>query len=175
VVLGEIRAFNDWDWNGARGEFERALAIDSADTDALRGMAMMVLAPEGRIKDAIGEMNRVVDLDPLDADAGTQLGILLYLDQQSDAAIAQWKKTDSAEARAILSRIDSQPHADAPAFWQASAYANAGDQARAIAQLDRAYDQHDPMLAYVRTWPAFKEIRPTAGFQSLLKKMNLTR
>jgi serine/threonine-protein kinase len=178
VVLGEIRASNDWDWNGARGEFERALAIDSADTDALTGMAMMVFAPEGQVKDAIGELNRVVDLDPLDPAPAADLGLLLYLDRQSDAAIAQLKKADSAEAREMLQRI-SQGARKAPesetAFDAACAYAKLGEKNRALDELDRAYDQHDQKLAYLKSWPDFDALRADPRFQALLKKMNLAR
>jgi TolB-like protein len=181
VVLGEIRAFHDWDWNGASGEFERALAIDAADPDALRGMAMMVLAPGGRIKDAIGEMNRVADLDPLNPASAMGLGTLYYVDRQFDAAIAELKKVDSAEARDLLwdADVDSgKPAAGAkPAspFERASADARLGEKAQALDELDRAYDGHDQKLAYVKTWPAFDALRSEPRFQALLKKMNLAR
>jgi TolB-like protein len=183
LVLGEIRAIQDWDWNGASGEFERALAIDSADPTALRGMAMMVLAPDGRIKDAIGEMNRVVDLDPLNPASVTGLGLLLYLDRQFDAAIAQLKKVDSTEARDLLWNVyaDSgkpaagEEPAEASHFGRACADARLGDQAHAFDELDQAYDQHEERLAYVKTWPAFEGIRSEQRFQALLKKMNLAR
>jgi TolB-like protein/Tfp pilus assembly protein PilF len=173
VVLGEIRAFNDWDWNGASGEFERALSIDAADPDALRAMAMMYLAPAGRIKDAMGEMNRVVDLDPLNPAPAAQLGLLLYLDRQTDAAIAQLKKVDSAEARDLLSQVAGGKPDDP--FGRACADARSGDQAGALDELERAYAEHDERLAYVRPWPAFNGIRSEPRFQALLKKMNLAR
>jgi TolB-like protein len=183
VVLGEIRAFNDWDWNGASGEFERALAIDAANPEALRGMAMMVLAPAGRIKDAIGEMNRVVDLDPLNPSAAVGLGMLYYLDRQFDAAIVQLKKVDSAEARDLLWNVyadSGKPGAgekrdEASHFGKACADARIGDKDHAFDELDRAYDRHDERLAYVKTWPAFDGIRSEPRFQALLKKMNLAR
>ena len=183
VALGEIRAFNDWDWNGASGEFERALAIDAANPEALRGMAMMVLAPEGRIKDAIGEMNRVVDLDPLNPAAVTGLGMLFYLDRQFDAAIAQLKKVDSAETRDLLWNVyadSGKPPAgenpdDASHFGKACADARLGDKEGALSELERAYDQHNEQLAYVKTWPVFDGIRSEPRFQALLKKMTLAR
>jgi TolB-like protein len=183
VVLGEIRAFNDWDWIGASGEFERALAIDAADPEALRGMAMMVLAPEGRIKDAIGEMNRVADLDPLNPAAATGLGILYYLDRQFDAAIAQLKKVDSAETRDLLWNVyaDSGKHTagenpgQASHFGKACVDARLGDKEHAFDELDRAYDRHEERLAYLKTWPALDGIRSEPRFQALLIKMNLAR
>ncbi len=153
VVLGQIRAFNDWDWNGANGEFERALAINSADSDALRGMAMMYLAPIGRVKDAIGQMNRVMDLDPLNSTAAAERGMLLNLDRQVDTA---------------------KEGAESP-FGRACAAARRGDKAQALDELDRAYDQHDEQLAYVKTWPALEGLRSEPRFQALLKKMNLAR
>jgi TolB-like protein/tetratricopeptide (TPR) repeat protein len=178
VVLGEIRAVNDWDWNGARGEFERALAIDSADTDALHWMATMVLAPAGRVKDAIGEVNRAMDLDPLNPAPAADLGLLLYLDRQSDAAIAQLKKTGSTEARELLQRIShdaGEAGEKETAFDAACADAKLGDKTRALDELDRAYDQHDWLLAYLKTWPELDPLRSEPRFQALVKKMNLAQ
>jgi TolB-like protein len=182
VVLGQVRAFNDWDWNGARGEFERALSMDPADPEALRGMAMMVLAPEGRIKDATGEMNRVVDLDPLNTTAAAHLGMLYYLDRQFDAASTQLKRVDSAEARELLWNVDADSgkpvaggNRDQTPFGKACAAARHGDKAQALDELDQAYDQHDERLAYLKTWPAFDGIRSEPRFQALLVKMHLAR
>ncbi len=182
VVLGQVRALNDWDWSGARGEFERALSIDPADPEALRGMAMLALAPEGRIKDALGVMSRVVDLDPLNPAAAAELGILLYLDRQFDAAIAQLKKVDSAEARDLVWNVYADSGKPAPGeeptqtpFAKACADARRGDKAQALDDLDRAYDLHDGQLAYLKTWPAFDGIRSDPRLQALLRKMNLAR
>jgi tetratricopeptide (TPR) repeat protein len=182
VALGQVRAVNDWDWSGARGEFERALSIDPADPDALRGMAMLALAPEGRIKDALGVMSRVVDLDPLNPVAAAELGMLFYLDRQFDEAIAQLKKVDSAEARNLLWNVyadSGKPAAgEEPTqtlFAKACADTRKGDKAQALDDLDRAYDQHDRQLAYLKTWPGFDAIRSEPRFQALLRKMNLMR
>ena len=166
VVLGYIRAGNDWDWNGARGEFERAMAINSADVHALRGMAMTVLAPTGRLKDAIGEMNRVVDLDPLDPIPAGELGLLLTVDRQPDAASAQFAKFGIGPPKA---------GEDDTAFLAACKYAKAGEKTRALDELDRAYDQHYWLLAYSKTWPDLDSLRSEPRFQALLKKMNLAR
>ena len=40
---------------------------------------------------------------------------------------------------------------------------------------ERAYDQHNQQLAYVKTWPVFDGIRSEPRFQALLKKMTLAR
>jgi TolB-like protein len=173
VVLGELNA-GDWNWRGARGELERALALNSADPEAMTALAMWYLAPMGSVKDAIGEMNHVVDLDPLNPDARTDLGLLLYLDKQNDAAVAQLKGVDSAEAKFLLSLMNSvSGEASENPFRKACALARRGELNGAMDALDQAVAQHDPYLAYLKTWPAFDTLRSGPRFQALLKKLNL--
>jgi TolB-like protein/Tfp pilus assembly protein PilF len=172
IVLGRVKSFNDLDWNGARTEFERALAIDSADPEALRGMAMTVLAPEGRIKDAIGQMNRVVDLDPLNPAAATDLGVLLYLNGEFDASIAELKKAGSPEAQEMLRGMQTGSGA---AIWAAQSDAKKGEKAAALDQLERAYQQRDPLLPYLKTLPGIDAIRSEPRYQALLAKMHLQK
>lgn len=202
VVLGELAA-RDWNWKGARGEFERGLAINSADPRAMAALAMWYLAPMGNVKDAIGEMNHVQDIDPLNPTVRMQLGTLDNLDHQFGAAIELLKNDKPNEAlfQAYLGagRIEeargANPNIDNPEmlaaegkadearrilatdhvspFRAACAYARMGDKDRAIDQLEIAYRQHEEMLAYLKTWPVFDTLRSDPRFQALLKKLNL--
>ena len=172
VVLGELKA-NTWDWRSALGEFERALAINSADPHAMRALAMLNLAPMGHVKDAISEMNRVLDLDPLDPAVRHDLGLLLYLDREFDAAVAQLKDLNSPHVRFLLAQIRGGEAEQPNAFAKACSYARAGDPAHAMDSLEEAYQQRDPDLAYLKTWPAFDALRSDPRFQALLKKLNL--
>ncbi len=52
-------------------------------------------------------------------------------------------------------------------------YFNLGDEERAFAWLDKAYQERDGILPYSKVNPSFDLIRPHPRFQKLLKRMNL--
>ena len=64
VALARIRMFCDWDWNGARQDFERALAINPACAEAHHMVAHWHEAMGG-FDQALAEMDRALDLEPV--------------------------------------------------------------------------------------------------------------
>jgi tetratricopeptide (TPR) repeat protein len=52
-----------------------------------------VLAPMGRHEEAIAEMKRALELDPLSLATNFSFGYILYLARENDQAIAQLQKT----------------------------------------------------------------------------------
>jgi hypothetical protein len=49
----------------------------------------------------------------------------------------------------------------------------AGDPARALGLLERAYEERDPNMPLVGCLPVFGPLRAEPRFQELLRKMNL--
>ena len=78
-------AFQAGDLKKARAAYERSLADDPRNTDALRGAAAVALR-QGRSGDAEAYYRRLVEVDPLDA--GGQAG-LVGLDDRADPAAAE--------------------------------------------------------------------------------------
>jgi serine/threonine protein kinase/tetratricopeptide (TPR) repeat protein len=54
----------------------------------------------------------------------------------------------------------------------AEAYAQLGEKDRALALLERGYEERDAALAYINTWPLWDPIRSDPRFQALLRRMN---
>jgi hypothetical protein len=58
-------------------------------------------------------------------------------------------------------------------FDAASNYAMAGDHARALDWLEKAYADRDPNMPYIGCIPYFAPLRAEPRFQALLRQMNL--
>jgi tetratricopeptide (TPR) repeat protein len=79
------------------------------------------LAPRGRSSEALAELKRAEELDPLSLAINTTHGYLLYLARDNDAAVAQLHKTleidaNFAVAHMYLGRVYAQKKMFAPAI-----------------------------------------------------------
>ena len=72
LALGIVKLQYDWDWAGAKAELDRALQVIPGSAFALQWRARW-LETQGRMDEAISEMQRSVALDPL---SGATLGDL---------------------------------------------------------------------------------------------------
>jgi TolB-like protein/predicted Ser/Thr protein kinase len=89
--LARNRIGFDWDWSGARAEFERALQLNPGYGTAHYWYSYYFLAM-GKLEDAAQKVKRAVELDPLSLNTNAELGRnFLYL-RQYDAAIEQERK-----------------------------------------------------------------------------------
>jgi TolB-like protein len=91
--LGMVRILYDWDWAGAEPEFLRALELNPGEAGARLAYAMTFLAPAGRVKEAIEQMRRARELDPLSLVINTYLGVLYSFARDPDKAIPQLQAT----------------------------------------------------------------------------------
>ncbi|HVP66826.1 MAG TPA: hypothetical protein VMT17_06145 [Anaeromyxobacteraceae bacterium] len=73
---GLVRQEYDWDWAGARADFEKALALGPADPGAMAQLAFL-LANLGLFADAAAHARRATELDPLSPIAWQALGYSL--------------------------------------------------------------------------------------------------
>ena len=90
---GYVRAILQRDWAGAQEDMERALALNPGDADARSRYAIFVLAPLGRLTEAIQYCLRATEVDPLAAQAWNALGLLYLNDAQFERAIAALRRS----------------------------------------------------------------------------------
>ena len=76
AARAQLLAQNSWDWESAREDFDHALALAPGDADILRKKGAWLLAPQGRVTEAIEVLRRSTELDPLSASAWMSLGLL---------------------------------------------------------------------------------------------------
>jgi tetratricopeptide (TPR) repeat protein len=91
-ALGTVLGSGEFDWEGAEHEFQHALELSPAVAvryDFAWCYAMWFLLPLGRVGQAVTEMQRAVDLDPLDPFYNSLLGYLLDITRQPELAITQ--------------------------------------------------------------------------------------
>jgi serine/threonine-protein kinase len=177
VALADVKAIYDYDWDGAQKEFARAIEVNPACSNAMFSHSLLYLTPRGRTKEAIEEMKRALELDPLNPVFGTYLGTIYYIDRQNDAAITQLRKVliiapefheaegtlfhvyldtgKFADARAELDRLNAAAGITSPDEADALLLAAEGRQDAARAVLAGLNHQSGPMMvtgasAYLR-------------------------
>jgi serine/threonine-protein kinase len=103
--LAHVRATQDWDWLGAEGEFQRAIALDPRYPTAHHWYAMSCLAPLGRLEEALQEILTAQALDPISSIIARDVARIHYYKRDYEAALEQCDHT-----------IELNPHFP-PAYW----------------------------------------------------------
>ena len=91
--LAAFRAEYDLDLAGAEKEFRRAIELNPNYATAHQWYGEDVLAPMGRFAEALAELKKAEELDPLSQSINMVRGYVLYLARDNDASIAQLRKT----------------------------------------------------------------------------------
>ena len=86
AVLGLVKTRHDFDWIGAERDFKRAISLD-ADYAIGHHWYGLMLANVGRMDEAMREVTRARDLEPLGLGINTSVGTLYYCAGQYDRAI----------------------------------------------------------------------------------------
>lgn len=227
--LAGLRKAYDWDWAGAEHEYRRALELNSNYAAARRWYADY-LSALGRSQEAIAEIQRALQLDPLSLVINMALGWNLYMAREYDRAAEQslrtldmepgfepaqltlglayqqmgdfkaainafekaregsgdnpatvaalgcahavgGKKREAAKALAKLERRSERAYV-AP-YWPAIICAGLGDTSRALEWLQRAHQERDVWLVWLKVEPRLDSLRPEPRFQKLLERVGL--
>jgi DNA-binding winged helix-turn-helix (wHTH) protein/TolB-like protein/Flp pilus assembly protein TadD len=126
TTLGTTELLYDWDWPAAEKEFDSAIEINPSNSDAHQqyGYYLMIL---GRFDDALGEMRRAQELDPLSLEKVASVGDVLYYERQYDQAIDQYQKA-----------LGMDPNSGFAHWALGNAYVNKGMIADAIAEYQKS-------------------------------------
>jgi TolB-like protein/Flp pilus assembly protein TadD/class 3 adenylate cyclase len=98
TALGYLRASFQFNFSAARTEYERALQLNPNDATAHHWLAFDVLTPLGESAQAVAEMRRALELDPLSLIINEVLGGALMRAGRLDEAIVQLRKTIEMDA-----------------------------------------------------------------------------
>jgi TolB-like protein/Flp pilus assembly protein TadD len=158
ATLGLVQA-RELRWQDAEAAFRRALELDPNLATARSEFATFVLEPQDKITEAVSQVRRAVELDPLSPSRRGQLIFALLRAGATDEALALAQATRAAypnegtipqllaralmlkgrtnEALALLEKLGPSSHA-----YLGYAYASVGrrDEAAALAA------EHDPMV-----------------------------
>ncbi|MCO6510649.1 MAG: protein kinase [Aridibacter famidurans] len=127
-----------WDWETAEREFGIALEMDPNNAAARVRYGYNYLLPMARTKEAIAEIKRALELEPLSIPIGAMLADAYLEDGQIDKALEQITKTDNLE-----------PGHPTSAYWLMSTYAAKGMCAEALRlaekRLEKTPDDQDTL------------------------------
>jgi len=110
----------DWNWFEAERSFKRAIELDPNNSAAHFRYGQIYLAPTGRVDEALAEIKRGLDLEPLDINMGATLAWAYFAAGQDDKALEQAKKTYDLDPGHPISRwIISQAYTNKGMYPQA--------------------------------------------------------
>jgi len=92
AALGYALLFYDWNWVAAKTELKQSIKLSPNSATAHEYYALY-FDTLGHVKEAIGEMQRARELDPLSLDINAQLGVVYRDGRYYDQAIEQCRKT----------------------------------------------------------------------------------
>jgi len=130
AVLGSNEMEYDWDFAGGEAEYRKAFELDPNDATAHQWYALDVGLIGGREQEAIAEMNRAHQLDPVSPIISAQVGDIHVIARLYDDAIVICKKLANenptfARAHYCLAR----------AYWGKRMYPQVIEESKADGQL----------------------------------------
>jgi TolB-like protein/Tfp pilus assembly protein PilF len=117
-AVGFVKAHYEYDWPAAEREFRRAIELEPNNAYAHLFYSNSYLSPLGRHQEAIDEMRRAMDLDPLSPHIQSFAGVTFKWARRYDDSLAQFQKVNQldpnfplnherlAQLYAILKRYD---------------------------------------------------------------------
>src|SRR5258706_5104187 len=145
----------DRQFDAAALELHHALELNPNFPEA-HGMLFRVYLDGGKLAEARKELERIQSPRDLNEAA------LLTHEGRVPAALAILAEFEQTSKRAYVGPLKF-----------ACTYAAAGDKSRALDQLERAYEERDGMLAFIKTWPSLDPLRSEPRFKAMLSKLGL--
>jgi len=131
AVLGGNEMQYDWDFTGGEAEFKKALELDPNDATARQWYAENIGMIGGREQDALAELNRAHQLDPLSPIISTEVGFIHILARRYDEAIVVCKKLANENPTFAFVHKDCL----ARAYWGKRMYPQVIDEWKAYGEL----------------------------------------
>ncbi len=124
--LAYIKFYYDWDWKGAEQEFQNALVLNPNYATAHHWYSVYLTAME-RPGEAMAEIQKARNLDPLSPAIQTDIGFQLYYTRRYDEAI-----------RHLTSTLEMNPNLPLAHLWLGRSYQEKGMYAEALAAFAQA-------------------------------------
>ena len=229
TALGSYKWEYEWDKSGAEKEFKRAIELNPSYATAHQWYGEE-LAALGREEEALAEVKRAQELDPLSLPIGVVAGWIIYVGRDYDRAIDQYHRAldmdpnfaiahlylgrayvqkgnleqgivegetatrlsgghpfymawlgyayaragNRNEALRILQHLKAISRQKYVAAHDVAAiYAGLGEQSRAIAWLNKAYDERSYTVLQLEVEPEFDSLRSDPRFRDLVHRIGL--
>jgi tetratricopeptide (TPR) repeat protein len=149
-----------------------------------------------RDNEAMEQIQQTLEMDPNFAPAHDRLGWAYLRKGMYEQAIAEFRKatalsesdpdflTDLGYAEAMTGKRDEalgivahlkrkRERGFVPSSSLAIVYGALGEKDEAFAWLEKAYQEHDPQLTYLKVGPRFDPLRQDPRFRELLRRIGL--
>src|SRR5581483_7292875 len=103
LALAEVRRMLEWDWRGAEAAYTQAIVLNPSHEGAHRSYGIM-LAALGRGDEAVREVERACELDPLCLVVNTSAAWVHFASGDYDAAIGRCRHTIDMDPRFFAAR-----------------------------------------------------------------------
>jgi eukaryotic-like serine/threonine-protein kinase len=143
-------------------QFRKTLEIDTSYVSAHWGLGI-TYRQLGMFKEAVNELNKALDLSGASPVISGHVG---YTYAASGDAVAARKVLDG------LNQLSKRRYVSSVGV--ALIHTGLGDKDRAFEALQRAYDEHDFSLVFLKVAPWFQSLRTDNRFRDLLSRMSLS-
>jgi tetratricopeptide (TPR) repeat protein len=158
AAMGYTKFRHAWDFAGAEAEFKKALALDPDDATTHAWYAENIGMIGGREQEALAEINRARQLDPLSPVIGFDLGNLHILARRYDETIIVCKKLADANPTFALAH-----YCLSAAYWGKGMYSQSIEEWKVESRLSG--EPNDAELA-----SAIEQGFRSGGLKSALRK-----
>ncbi|MGB2663768.1 MAG: protein kinase [Candidatus Acidiferrum sp.] len=138
AVLGVNEMDYDWDFAGGEAESKKAFELDPNDATGHWQYAYNIALIGGREQEALAEVNRAHQLDPLTPVISTVAGFVHVLARQYDEAIVVCKKVANENPTFALAHNCLRD-----AYWGKDMYPQVIEEAKAFGQLSGDRDESE--------------------------------
>ncbi|MEM8995916.1 MAG: protein kinase [Acidobacteriota bacterium] len=118
---GCVRASYDWDFPSAANDFRRAIELDPQYPTAYQWYAMNCLIPKRHFDDALKQLSRAVELDPMSLAIKISLGLYFYYTDKPQQAVEEYQRV-----------LEIDPDFPQALIFMAHALRQAGELERAV-------------------------------------------
>ena len=140
--LGFILFWYDWDWDAAEDQFKRALELNPNSAETHMGYALL-LSNTGRHAEALAEIKRAREHDPLNLLINALEGEFLLYAGQADEGLARLRNASELDANYWLAHSLA-----ASAYIEKGMYGEAVAEARKAKELSGASSMPTAFLGY---------------------------
>jgi TolB-like protein/DNA-binding winged helix-turn-helix (wHTH) protein/Tfp pilus assembly protein PilF len=163
--LGLIAPFLDWNWADAKRHFERAIALNPNYATAHHWYAEAYLMPMGRADEAIAEVRKAQQLDPLSAIIATDLAKELYFVRRYDEAIVELRRA-----------LELDPNFVSAHNWLSDTFLEKGMYSEALAELEKTKPLKEERIYLRQTAYLYARMgRRAEAERALAKSLQLSR
>jgi TolB-like protein/DNA-binding winged helix-turn-helix (wHTH) protein/Tfp pilus assembly protein PilF len=137
--LGSLAFYYEWDWAKAQQEYSKAIELAPSDAGIHSGYSIFLVAT-GKQEQALAEMRKALELDPVAEPTNMTAVYVYYLAHQFDKGIEQAKKT-----------LELFPESKATLHWLGQCYEQKGMPGEAIAAYLRSRSGRPEMASALKT------------------------